>query len=570
MKIALFVFMVCAAACCARAYVLTCDPRGGNLGSRDGNFGDKMGKSQEATVNVSKGSPAYYYLGTAEKKGAKFLGWFTRPSGGEKVYDSSGACVNGGKYWEGNRWQYDGDLKIYAQYEGDAKENGKKTASKSVAKGKTSGSGLQIKYYHIGSQDEYNQSPYKSTDYNEIQKYVKSREPDLVEETSSIGPTLDFPESKFHGEFNQRATDWFLAVMSGKIKISKSGEYEFGSKADDYCRIFIDKKYVQTTGGGWRRYARNGSSYDVVVDYNSGKVKLSAGYHDITVLFSDLWGPHFFSLYMKAPGADDKELLPQSMLSYGKLKGPGASAATAVGDDSYKTLSADDKKYMSILTKKEVQSRKQKKITSAQYADAIVALAENEDRAPVQFALKKDAFDSYARSGEVAKAAKLYSSTLQEMGLEYALALASKVQIPPAGQKLKATIAADRQRCEKINILKGKIARDSENKSLYEQLGLEYAVVGEWGRALDSFLKAEGDVAKVAEWENGKDSSMSLMDAGSFWWGYAEGKNKAKQAAICLHAAKVYKEAIDQGGLSANEERMAQNCIDEAKAYGKQ
>ena len=93
---------------------LTCNPNGGTLVG--GNFSTNNGTSNNHTVKVTAQTSNYYALGTAKRDGYTFLGWYTNPEGGTQVYNSGGYCVKG-DYWDGsNRWQYAGDLTIYAHW----------------------------------------------------------------------------------------------------------------------------------------------------------------------------------------------------------------------------------------------------------------------------------------------------------------------------------------------------------------------------------------------------------------------------------------------------------------------
>ena len=99
----------------AKTYKLTINPNGGTLNVTDSSITKNSDGSVIITVTYDSGN--YNNLGvTASKTGYKMNGFYDNTSGGTKLWNNGGACLNDGKYWKNNRWIYDGNLTIYPQW----------------------------------------------------------------------------------------------------------------------------------------------------------------------------------------------------------------------------------------------------------------------------------------------------------------------------------------------------------------------------------------------------------------------------------------------------------------------
>ena len=225
-------------------------------------------------------------------------------------------------------------------------------------------------------------------------------------------------------------------------------------------------------------------------------------------------------------------------------------------------------KYLMELTKGDVSQLRQKKSTKEQYADALAGYAADEKKPAAKFALFREAFRAFADAKSWEKADGVYSSAQAEGGTEYALHVVGRTMIPGAAATLKARIDADRKSYARIGQLKGMLKKTPGDEALCESLGLEYAAVGDWDKALAAFLTAPGEVAKVADWELNKGSAYTAAKAAKFWWDYADGKPKAKMEAVRLHAAMWYELALGENAYSGNEAKIVQGRIEETKSYG--
>ena len=96
-------------------YTLTCKPQGGTL--KGGNFGSDNGTSRSHDVSVVTGKGSYNVLGTATKDGYKFLGWYSDPTSGSKIYDANGKFVADSWCWNAaGQWVWDRDVTVYARW----------------------------------------------------------------------------------------------------------------------------------------------------------------------------------------------------------------------------------------------------------------------------------------------------------------------------------------------------------------------------------------------------------------------------------------------------------------------
>ena len=97
-------------------YTITIKPNGGKLNVSDGTI--TKNSDGTATVHVTYDSTNYYSLGvTASRDGYAMQGFFDNTSGGTKLWNNGGNCLNDGKYWLNNKWHYPGNITVYAQWD---------------------------------------------------------------------------------------------------------------------------------------------------------------------------------------------------------------------------------------------------------------------------------------------------------------------------------------------------------------------------------------------------------------------------------------------------------------------
>ena len=99
----------------ANVYTVTLQPSGGSLNIEDGSITKNSNGS--ATFKVTYDTTNYYNLGiTASKTGYQVNGFYNNTSGGKKLWNNGGACLNDGTYWLNNKWHYAGDVTLYVQW----------------------------------------------------------------------------------------------------------------------------------------------------------------------------------------------------------------------------------------------------------------------------------------------------------------------------------------------------------------------------------------------------------------------------------------------------------------------
>jgi hypothetical protein len=137
-------------------------------------------------------------------------------------------------------------------------------------------------------------------------------QPSLVASTWQQGDVFDFGAdggtagtALFPGKYRKPAgqsVTYFAAIWKGKIRITEPGAYTFGTYSDDGSMIFIDGATV----------VNNAGSHGVVL--RTGSLALTAGLHDIVIVYQQ--GSGGFGLYANItfPGESVARRLPNAML----------------------------------------------------------------------------------------------------------------------------------------------------------------------------------------------------------------------------------------------------------------
>ncbi len=94
----------------AKEYKLTLNPNSGT-------FENGTTKAKTLSPNLFYGGGNWWDISKypASRKGYILDGWYDKASGGEKVYQADGSCVDG-TYWKNKKYQYEGDLTVYAHW----------------------------------------------------------------------------------------------------------------------------------------------------------------------------------------------------------------------------------------------------------------------------------------------------------------------------------------------------------------------------------------------------------------------------------------------------------------------
>ena len=94
----------------ANQYTLKLNPNGGTISGSTA----EITASQKLIYDGSNYYNVNYYVPT--RTGYTFNGWYTSATGGTKVYNADGTCINGCGYWTNNKYVGTTDLTVYAQW----------------------------------------------------------------------------------------------------------------------------------------------------------------------------------------------------------------------------------------------------------------------------------------------------------------------------------------------------------------------------------------------------------------------------------------------------------------------
>ena len=98
-----------------KSYALTINPNGGTLNVSDSSI--TKNSDGTAKVYVTYNHNGYYILGVTASRAHYIMdGFYTAASGGKKLWNNGGNCLNDGTYWKNNKWCYAGDVTVYAHW----------------------------------------------------------------------------------------------------------------------------------------------------------------------------------------------------------------------------------------------------------------------------------------------------------------------------------------------------------------------------------------------------------------------------------------------------------------------
>ena len=217
-----------------------------------------------------------------------------------------------------------------------------------------------------------------------------------------------------------------------------------------------------------------------------------------------------------------------------------------------------------------VADQKAGKLTAVQVAEKALELAGRAETEPVKLLLIQGAVMGFARGGEPARAAEAMQrmkAEIKDVTPEYeADILARAVKTVPAksGSLLYAMLD-DAKRLVKfrkdIPVIEKKLER-IDTLELRMELAERLASLGEWKRALEMFVKMDGDVARAAKFERGELTGMTASEVADIWWAQKGVKDYAGYTVFQRHAGEWYKKALVDGSLKGLKRDLAQKRID--------
>ena len=216
--------------------------------------------------------------------------------------------------------------------------------------------------------------------------------------------------------------------------------------------------------------------------------------------------------------------------------------------------------------------------TRTEVAQAAISLAEQADSEAAKLLLLKGAFNLYVRDGafdEAVGTLKTLKETIPDMPpqivanmIESSLRSVSKKN----GGQLYRLLDETRTYIRYQNELKADLARSAKepaNRMLHLKIAEKYAVLGNWTKALEEFMKgSDRKAADIAQAERGEKTDLTKKAIADFWWDYPLRKGEEIQKAFKLHAAAIYEEAIASGDISGLVKVQAERRIEEAKEFG--
>jgi mono/diheme cytochrome c family protein len=103
-------------------------------------------------------------------------------------------------------------------------------------------------------------------------------------------------------ELGKRKNDYAF-VYEAAVKVEKAGEYTFYTNSDDASHLFVDGKHV----------VKNPGLHGMVT--KEGKIKLTAGPHQLKVTFAQHGGGAGLQVMWKPPGSKKKQGIPDALLT---------------------------------------------------------------------------------------------------------------------------------------------------------------------------------------------------------------------------------------------------------------
>ena len=221
----------------------------------------------------------------------------------------------------------------------------------------------------------------------------------------------------------------------------------------------------------------------------------------------------------------------------------------------------------------ELMSSKEKSLHPGEAADAASALADKAKREAARFLLLRKAVELYAKAGDDAKTSAAFMKLVAEVKnvpykVQESILLGAGRTLPPGKRAktealfkgVRALVWAEKELAAARKTLKStkKAAPEAHLRA-----GNALAVMGDWPKALDHLLGAEGKIASMADNEiNGTATVDKLANA---WWEAAERAEEKEEeyvkTAYRLHAVDLYRKALAVNLLEGLNKDLAESRI---------
>ena len=217
--------------------------------------------------------------------------------------------------------------------------------------------------------------------------------------------------------------------------------------------------------------------------------------------------------------------------------------------------------------------------TRKEVAKAAIDLMVKSESEAQKLLLLKGAYNHYLRDGAQAEAAgtlKLLVSVIPDIPPQY---VANIIESSLRGVSKKNNAEAyewlDEAKCHvkcqnALTADSAKAAKNPNDKALHLRMAENYAIRGDWAKALEEFAKGSNrKAAEMAASELGTGSKIAKRQMGDFWWKYGEDKkDEYARKTFKLHAAKCYSSVLIAGKLSGLEKSLVEQRVKEGYAFG--
>ncbi len=209
-------------------------------------------------------------------------------------------------------------------------------------------------------------------------------------------------------------------------------------------------------------------------------------------------------------------------------------------------------------------SLKAGELTHAAFADLCVSFSEKTESDAVEYLLLERAFSHYVKAGEYESAERTLESLMSEIRnvppstlvrlLDKSVPSSVRKDVPWFGRVKKAakTIAKNRDR---LSDMVKAVKRQPTNPNAMRQLGLCYARVGIWTKALAAFARAGGELAAMARAEVAR--SKPLNEIADFWRDLDR-----DEIGYQVHAATLYQDMLENSETSDLMKAYAEKCLE--------
>ena len=202
------------------------------------------------------------------------------------------------------------------------------------------------------------------------------------------------------------------------------------------------------------------------------------------------------------------------------------------------------------------------------FADLCVSFSEQTESDAVKYLLLERAFSHYVKAGEYESTERTLERLMSEIRnvppfalvrlLDKSVPSAVRKDVPWFMRVKKAAKAMAKDQDRLPDVVKA-VKRQPTNPNAMRQLGLCYARVGNWTKALAAFARAGGELAAMARAEVAR--TKPLNEIADFWRDLDR-----DEISYQIHAATLYKGLLESPDVSDLMQAYAEKCIEKIEA----